>query len=549
MSYNVGSIHYDLDLNTSKYDKKQQKVSSGLQDTGKKLAGVGKKFIKYGAIAGGVIAGMTIKGGIDRALNIEDAQAKLKGLGHDTKSIKNIMDSALKSVKGTAYGLDEAATAAASAVAAGVKPGKDLTRVLSLTGDTSTITGRKFNEAGRIINKVLASNRLSMEEINQLQDAGLPILSMLGKQYGKNATEMREMVSKGEVDSKRFLKAIEENISGAALDSGKTIRGSFDNMKAAFSRLGVTLVGDLMPKAKEAIQGLTKWADEASVKFKEWVPRLIEVKDQILEVAKKIGDYLWPKIQNLWTQIKEDLIPALKELWNNYLKPLVPIIGTTLVIALGLFIDTLAFLADKINIVMPILAAFGALLVGSQVLGAITKVKLAVGAQGLTGAIKLLGTKLTAWTGAGGLLINPWTLLAAAAVAAYVTIRNEAKKTEKALKNTNDAVEAGYKMDSYALQRAKEFRAAGNNEAADKILESIRGRAKGGPVKRGTPYIVGENGPELFMPNESGKIMNNQQTNSMSIGTINISDKAEGQYWKSVLDRNQHLTNLGMSAR
>ncbi|MCC7372534.1 MAG: phage tail tape measure protein [Chloroflexi bacterium] len=34
----------------------------------------------------------------------------------------------------------------------------------------------------------------------------------------------------------------------------------------------------------------------------------------------------------------------------------------------------------------------------------------------------------------------------------------------------------------------------------------ISGRAHGGPVDAGTPYIVGERGPELFIPNESGRI-------------------------------------------
>jgi murein DD-endopeptidase MepM/ murein hydrolase activator NlpD len=37
-------------------------------------------------------------------------------------------------------------------------------------------------------------------------------------------------------------------------------------------------------------------------------------------------------------------------------------------------------------------------------------------------------------------------------------------------------------------------------------------RAKGGPVIANTPYMVGENGPEMFMPKQDGFVMNNQQT-------------------------------------
>ena len=40
----------------------------------------------------------------------------------------------------------------------------------------------------------------------------------------------------------------------------------------------------------------------------------------------------------------------------------------------------------------------------------------------------------------------------------------------------------------------------------------IEARAKGGPVAAGRPYLVGERGPELFMPNIGGTVVNNQRT-------------------------------------
>ncbi len=46
--------------------------------------------------------------------------------------------------------------------------------------------------------------------------------------------------------------------------------------------------------------------------------------------------------------------------------------------------------------------------------------------------------------------------------------------------------------------------------AIDKaIAKAIGGRASGGPVMAGTPYIVGEQGPELYVPSQSGKIIPN----------------------------------------
>jgi lambda family phage tail tape measure protein len=49
---------------------------------------------------------------------------------------------------------------------------------------------------------------------------------------------------------------------------------------------------------------------------------------------------------------------------------------------------------------------------------------------------------------------------------------------------------------------------------------TIPGRAAGGPVAAGQPYIVGEQGPELFLPNASGSIVSNQKLGSMGSTTI-----------------------------
>ena len=39
--------------------------------------------------------------------------------------------------------------------------------------------------------------------------------------------------------------------------------------------------------------------------------------------------------------------------------------------------------------------------------------------------------------------------------------------------------------------------------------------AKGGPVKQDTPYLVGEAGPELIVPNSAGKVIPAPQTGRM----------------------------------
>jgi len=57
------------------------------------------------------------------------------------------------------------------------------------------------------------------------------------------------------------------------------------------------------------------------------------------------------------------------------------------------------------------------------------------------------------------------------------------------------------------------------------------GRAGGGSVSLNTPYIVGESGPELFVPNASGNIIPNNRFGASSAPTlvVNVENKTGKQ--------------------
>ena len=50
-------------------------------------------------------------------------------------------------------------------------------------------------------------------------------------------------------------------------------------------------------------------------------------------------------------------------------------------------------------------------------------------------------------------------------------------------------------------------------------IKSTSFREKGGPVSQGKPFIVGERGPEMFVPNQSGNIIAN---NKMGGSPVNV---------------------------
>lgn len=208
-------------------------------------SGFGKAAIKtMGAIGVGASAGAIFSKGWNRMTAIDNAKAKLSALGNSTKAVEQISVNANKAVKGTAYGMDAAMTAAASATAAGIKPGKELTRYLTLMGDAASVAGVDMNEMGSIFNKVAANGKVTTEEMNQLADRGIPIWQLLAKETGKSMDELRDSISSGEVDIAAFQNAIETGMGGAAKKIGSTtITGAISNINASFSRMGANLLG------------------------------------------------------------------------------------------------------------------------------------------------------------------------------------------------------------------------------------------------------------------------------------------------------------------
>ena len=235
---------------------------------GGRLGGALKKtMVGTGVAAGGVLAASLTKG-IGRLSAIEAAESKLSGLGNSAADVSAIMENANAAVKGTAYGLDEAATTAAMAVASGIKPGQELEGVLTTVADTAAIAGTSMSEMGNIFGSVAARGKLQGDDMMQLTSRGIPVLQLLGEELGKTSEEVSDMVSKGEIDFKTFEAAMSSGVGGAAKTAGETTQGAFKNMGAAAGRLGATLAGPFYDQAAGAFTGVTDALDAMNGRVK-----------------------------------------------------------------------------------------------------------------------------------------------------------------------------------------------------------------------------------------------------------------------------------------
>lgn len=317
-------------------------------DAGEKSGGLGDKLmtglgkVGTGALLGvGAKIGATVTEGIGTAFSkgfgrlqsIEQAETMLGGLGHSAEGIAEIMDNAMDSVSGTAYGFGEAASMAATFAGAGIEQGEELTRILSLVGDSAAITGSDFNEMGSIWTKMASSGRLSTDEMNQLMDRGLGLLPKLQEHYNVTADEARKMVSDGKVSFQDFSEIMENMVGGSSQAMGDTFSGSAANMQAALGRLGAKFMDPVYAVAPAIFQAIGGAVD----KLGEYLTPLIEDFSErfapvMEDFAERLGPLLEEAIDKAAESIKNLVDWGRKAIdWmkdnQTWLEPLVVAIG------------------------------------------------------------------------------------------------------------------------------------------------------------------------------------------------------------------------------
>lgn len=302
MATELGTAYLSLTVSTRSLAKDTAKAFSGV-DTAATKAGksAGSRFTgalkKWAApVAAGALIGTALSKGLARSISIENAQAKLTGLGHSAGDVTKIMGNALASVKGTAYGLGDAATVAASLSASGVKSGKQLEGVLKTVADTATISGRSMTDIGAIFGSVAARGKLQGDDMLQLMSSGVPVLQFLSKQLGKTTADVSEMVTKGQVDFGTFAAAMQKGLGGAALASGKTFQGSLANVQAALGRLGETAATPALASLKTIFNDATPAIDAITAKIG---PLVTTLADKLGPVVDELSGKFFDLVTNL----------------------------------------------------------------------------------------------------------------------------------------------------------------------------------------------------------------------------------------------------------
>lgn len=280
---------------------------SGLEHS---IANIEKRFSALGIAGATVISTLTQKamgavgklnsavfgqmksGGISRALNLEHANFMLQGILKDANKVAEIMSSdgpVQKSVKGTAYGLDAAANAAAQFVASGIKDTKKLETALTAISGAAAISGSSYEEMSRIFTKVAASGRMMGDTVVEMSTRGINALATLSEQLDIPVEKLQEMQKKGQISFEMFSDAMNKAFGEQAKKANETFTGALSNVKAALSRIGAKVAAPTIENLRVIFVKLITVIDNAS---KALQPLIDFINNTFFAISKGIAMFL-----------------------------------------------------------------------------------------------------------------------------------------------------------------------------------------------------------------------------------------------------------------
>ena len=236
------------------------KLKTGLNNAAKVAKGA------LGVAASGVVALGKI--GLDYNKQIETYATNFQVMLGDAESAAKKVEELKQMGAKTPFELGDLANATQTLLAFNVTA-DDSTGVLSKLGDISLGNVSKLESLTRAYGKMNASQKVSLEDINMMIDAGFNPLLIVAEETGKTMTEVYADVSKGAVSF--------EQIQGA-IDKATSAGGQFYQGMAQASQTTEGLISTLKDNVTSKIGELFTGVSE---KGKAFLPKIIAFVDGI----------------------------------------------------------------------------------------------------------------------------------------------------------------------------------------------------------------------------------------------------------------------------
>lgn len=465
---------------TKDFEKSMQSAH-GASDKLNAVLGKAFKLAAGAAVAGfGAMTAIAVSS-VNAFKESEEATAQLNAVLKSTNNIAGVTAKEVQTLSTKLQNVtkfsDETITSAQSLLLTFTKIGKDVFPDATKTVlDMSQALGQDTKSSAIQLGKALND---PIRGITALRKVGVSFTEQQEQQ-------IKKMVESGKVmeAQKLILQELQTEFGGSAEAAGNTFGGKIEILKNKIGDLQETMGSAIITAITPFIERLSAWAD--SPEAQQFVQNLTDkITFFITDTAPKVVDAIQQIIDKTrdiiaWYNTHKDTI-------NSFVIPAVAgLTGAILALKTAMFIGQAS-------------QAFQAAMLVMQASAAATSFKI-VGVGGLAPALASL----------------PMLVTIGVALAGFAAVMQEIKKLNQALDELDKSSENLYETNLKAINKVKELRAAGRNEEAARLMQTItrnapEGRAIGGPVAAGTPYIVGEEGPELIIPKTSGTVIPNDK--------------------------------------
>lgn len=443
-----------------------QNVGKSFGGLGSMAAGLGKAMLGLGAAAGTAAVAIGVKG-IEAYAGAEKAQAQLE---HAVMNVSKATREQLDATAALADELERKGVVDADNVKTGLAQlstfglsnqavqglGKSLAD-LAVNQYGASASGEQFSSTANTIAKALNGQFGVLEKsgirFTEAQQAAI----MFGSEMEKVTA-----INEGFAQNLKYTNDIAaKTTEGALIKMGLELGKISEAIGQVLSPYIIKLINEaIIPLANKILEVIptVESLEAGFLSLKDQFAQLVsdfDAKTGIITALKEGFDRIYKVVQ-------DELMPSLSRLFEA-MKPLEPIfaaigkvISAVLVIAIRILIEVLS---RTIELIVRLLSRF------AEVTATIYEV-LQPALDFIANGIGKVGDALE-W------VISKFSAMRDAAVAAFEAAQN----------------------------------AIMSIPGASAIAGAISGRALGGPVYSGTPYVVGENGPEMFVPNQSGTIM------------------------------------------
>lgn len=284
-----------------------------LQDVGRSLEQLNSRFSTMGNIGRRVLENLTdsaynfakngignlvssvTKGGLSRAMNLEQAKFQMQGIFKDAEKVKSVIyDDILPELQGTPYSLDQAAVVIGQLGASGIKASKDVRQATRAIAGLAAMSGHGFDEVGRIFSKVAGQGNMMGGELQQLSTYGINAAADL-KNYFQEVVNSNAKASKavkqhisdiidkyGDLEegtirdaaSKRMIyyedmaSAMDYLYGEHAKKSTEMYTGALEDLKAALARIGAEPAAVGLEFLRDAFNALVPAVDAVNAVLK-----------------------------------------------------------------------------------------------------------------------------------------------------------------------------------------------------------------------------------------------------------------------------------------